>query len=115
MTDVAATLAARGNRYGAFTGHAQVTQQLKAVIVHSLHERNKMLDYDMLEALDMICHKIGRIVNGDPAYADSWHDIAGYAKLVDDRLVAAQALDSISDDPIYRAPPTPDGCREEKT
>jgi hypothetical protein len=34
----------------------------------------------------MIAHKIGRIVNGDPRYADSWVDIAGYAKLVADRL-----------------------------
>ena len=24
--------------------------------------------------------------NGDPNYADSWHDIAGYAKLVEDRI-----------------------------
>lgn len=103
MSDVQATLAQRGSRYGAFTGHAQVTQQLKRVIFHGLRERNKMLDDDMLEALDMICHKIGRIVNGDPAYAGSWHDIAGYAKLVDDRLVAAQALDSVSDDPIHSA------------
>lgn len=31
----------------------------------------------------MIQHKIGRILNGDPAYADSWHDIAGYATLVE--------------------------------
>ena len=28
-----------------------------------------------------------RIVNGDPHYHDSWHDIVGYAKLVADRLV----------------------------
>lgn len=34
----------------------------------------------------MIAHKIGRILNGDPNYADSWIDIAGYAKLVADRL-----------------------------
>jgi len=34
----------------------------------------------------MILHKIARIVNGDPDYTDSWHDIAGYAKLVEDRL-----------------------------
>ena len=44
------------------------------------------MDYDMREALGMIQHKIARILNGDPTYADSWHDIAGYAKLVDDRL-----------------------------
>jgi hypothetical protein len=34
----------------------------------------------------MIAHKIGRILNGDPDYIDSWDDIAGYAKLVADRL-----------------------------
>ena len=34
----------------------------------------------------MIAHKLGRIVNGDPYYADSYIDIAGYAKLVGDRL-----------------------------
>ena len=34
----------------------------------------------------MIFAKVGRILNGDPNYADSWIDIAGYAKLVADRL-----------------------------
>jgi hypothetical protein len=37
----------------------------------------------------MVVHKIGRILNGDPHYADSWVDIAGYAKLVADRLEKA--------------------------
>lgn len=44
------------------------------------------IDEDMAEALFMIAHKIGRIVNGDPWHVDSWIDIAGYAKLVADRL-----------------------------
>jgi hypothetical protein len=44
------------------------------------------LDPDQKEALEMIVHKIARILNGDPNYADSWVDIAGYAKLVADRL-----------------------------
>lgn len=34
------------------------------------------------EALDMIVHKIGRILNGNPNYIDSFRDIAGYAELV---------------------------------
>ncbi len=34
----------------------------------------------------MIFHKIARIINGDPNYADSWVDIAGYATLVANRL-----------------------------
>ena len=49
-------------------------------------DRNKSLKADQQEALEMILHKIARIVNGDPDYADSWVDIAGYAKLVADRL-----------------------------
>ena len=34
----------------------------------------------------MIAHKIGRILNGDPNYLDSWIDIVGYAQLIVDRL-----------------------------
>jgi hypothetical protein len=85
-TDVDATLNERGSRYGAFTGHAHVTMDLKRVIRSHLIARDKKLADDQIEALDMICHKIGRIVNGDPNYADSWVDIAGYAKLISDRL-----------------------------
>ena len=79
-------LEARGKRYGKFTGHANVTQGLKNVIQMHLVARDKALADDQQEALDMICHKIGRIINGDPDYDDSWVDIAGYAKLVADRL-----------------------------
>jgi hypothetical protein len=85
-TDVDKTLAERGSRYGVFTGHAQITVELKRVIRLHLNARNKSLADDQQEALDMICHKIGRIINGDPNYADSWVDIAGYAKLISDRL-----------------------------
>ncbi len=80
------TLAERGSRYGSFAGHAAVTMSLKNVIGMELAKRTKLLPTYQQEALDMICHKIGRIVNGDNNYADSWHDIAGYAKLVDDIL-----------------------------
>jgi hypothetical protein len=85
-TDVAATLVQRGNRYGTFIGHATVTQRLKMVIIQELEIRNKQLPNDQQEALDMICHKIGRIINGDNNYSDSWHDIAGYAGLIDKQL-----------------------------
>ena len=85
-TDVIAVLEERGKRYGKFTGHAEVTQDLKRVILIYSTQRGKTLADDQREALDLICHKIGRIINGDPDYADSWVDIAGYAKLVADRL-----------------------------
>ena len=85
-TDVAQILTERGERYGKFLGHATIAQDLKNVINVALETRKKILEDDQLEALEMICHKIGRILNGDPNYADSWVDIAGYAKLVADRL-----------------------------
>ena len=86
MNDIQATLDERGTRYGDFMGHAEITMELKNVISLYVIQRNKKLEYDQQEALDMICHKIGRIINGDPDYADSWHDIAGYAQLVANRL-----------------------------
>ena len=84
--DVSATLQERGKRYGAFSGHAEVTVRLKTVIHEELNKRGKDLKEDQIEALHMIAHKIGRIINGDPDYADSWIDIAGYAVLVQKRL-----------------------------
>lgn len=82
--DITKTLTERGNRYGKFTDHAAVTQALKSVMFNSRSDLE--LAADQREALEMIAHKIGRIINGDPNYADSWHDIAGYAQLVADRL-----------------------------
>lgn len=77
----------RHKKYGPFKSHAHITQELKHCIAswHRVLQKDKLAD-DQQEALDMICHKIGRIVNGDPNYADSWVDIAGYAQLVADRL-----------------------------
>jgi hypothetical protein len=76
----------RGKRYGNFLDHARVTQRLKTTAHQFAAEHNKRFDVDQAEALDMIFHKIGRVLNGDPNYADNWLDIAGYAKLVADRL-----------------------------
>jgi hypothetical protein len=38
------------------------------------------------DKLAVLAHKVGRILNGDPEYKDSWHDIIGYTKLVEDTL-----------------------------
>ena len=78
------TLEDRGSKYGKFDEHARITQNIKAAMVSSPNWPD--LPPDMLEALEMIAHKIGRILNGDPNYHDSWHDIIGYTKLVADRL-----------------------------
>lgn len=86
MNTIDTILAERGSRYGKFETHAEITQRYKRLTHKFLHNSGKELDHDQQEALDMIFHKIGRIINGDPSYIDSWDDIAGYAKLVADRL-----------------------------
>lgn len=74
----------RGSRYGKFKDGAEIMQELKTVMreVDGWHN----LTPSQREALDMIQHKIGRILNGDPTYDDSWKDIAGYATLIVNEL-----------------------------
>lgn len=74
----------RGARYGSFDGHAKVTQELKEAMWGA--DNWPKLNDAQKEALEMIVHKIGRIVNGEPNYKDSWTDIIGYAKLVEQTL-----------------------------
>ncbi|MDG6881081.1 Uncharacterised protein [Phocoenobacter uteri] len=71
------TIKERGAVYGDFGLYAQIAQELKGIIY--LYGEN--LDGHQLEALEMMCVKIGRILSGDPNYDDSWKDIAGYAIL----------------------------------
>ncbi len=86
VTDIGDVLRERGSRYGQFTDHAALSQKLKAVMIaHDSDNYDKMAPVQR-EALEMIAHKVARILNGDPDYADSWRDCAGYATLVADRL-----------------------------
>jgi hypothetical protein len=77
-------LTERGNRYGAFKDGANIMQQLKTVM-RSTDGWERLTD-SQKEALEMIQHKIGRVLNGDPTYVDSWTDIAGYSQLIASEL-----------------------------
>jgi hypothetical protein len=74
------TLEERAGRYevhGDYEAGSAIAVQLKDVLraapaYAALRPAHK-------QALDMIADKISRILNGDPLYADNWHDIAGYA------------------------------------
>jgi hypothetical protein len=79
-------LDARAVDYGAFKDGASLMQGIKRLMAEHAQRHNKTFADDQWEALEMIVHKMGRIVNGDPDKVDHWADIAGYAKLVADRL-----------------------------
>lgn len=77
-------LKARGNKYGTFTDNSTTSQALKDIV--RAHENWDNLPVEHKEALDMIFHKVARVMNGDPMYKDNFVDICGYSQLVADLL-----------------------------
>ena len=78
------TLTERGKNYGDFTDNADYAQRIKQAFYES-RSWHTMPTY-MQEALDLFASKIGRMLSGDPFYADNWHDIGGYTTLVEQRI-----------------------------
>ena len=77
-----AVLQERGKTNGDFTEMCATIQKLKQAMLMGHMKRDSIHN----EAIDMICHKLGRIAAGDPNTEDHWRDIAGYATLVADRV-----------------------------
>lgn len=77
-----AILKERGESNGDFNEMCTTIQKLKQAMLTGHKKRESFHN----EAIDMICHKLGRIAAGDPNKEDHWRDIAGYATLVADRV-----------------------------
>lgn len=82
------TLKQRGSKYGSFKTHAEYAEAFN--IIYNASPNWVKMKPDAKEALRIIANKIGRILNGDPEYNDNWHDIAGYAVLVENRINSEQ-------------------------
>jgi hypothetical protein len=78
-SEITQVLEVRGSRYGDFREHARITQRIKAAMADSPNWA-KLPPYQR-EALEMIAHKVGRMLNGDPTYEDNLIDILGYGQL----------------------------------
>ena len=87
-TDIKAILAERGSRYGKFTDQARISQALKRV----MHESPSwpLLTDAQKEGLEMVQHKVARMLSGDPTYLDNIVDINGYATLVRQSMEAGE-------------------------
>lgn len=94
MTQLSETLSTRATTHGDFTDNSHVMQHLKNFLRD--HPGWEKLADHQCEALDMICHKIGRILCGNPDFPDHWHDIAGYAQLVENILTTGKSHPSSS-------------------
>jgi hypothetical protein len=88
QNDISSTLAERGARYGAFKDHAAIAQGLQEVLWETPGWYR--LEPDVRQMMVVITDKMARILNGDPDYTDNYHDICGYSKLVEDRLLKEQ-------------------------
>lgn len=77
-----ATLEQRGTTHGDYGKTAETAQALKRV----MYDAARLPRADMRESIDLIYTKMARIANGDASEPDHWRDIAGYSKLVADRL-----------------------------
>ena len=84
MSEINNTLNERGERYGKFKDVASTTYALQEILRDA--KSYKHMSDDQVIALDMICNKMARIVNGDFNFIESWHDISGYATLVEQEL-----------------------------
>lgn len=79
MPEITDIQSERGGRYGTFDSNASTQIALEAII-RSGSSFSK-LSPAQVKSLDWCMSKIARIVNGDPAYLDSWVDAESYLNL----------------------------------
>lgn len=85
MSDIDNTLQKRASDYGdSFLEQCAYSQGIKEIMRKS-PQWDKM-QTDQKEAMEMIATKLSRLLYGNCNHIDSWHDIIGYARLVETRL-----------------------------
>jgi len=83
--DVVTTVEARSSQYsGPFSARAQTSQAVKDIL--RLGSQWDSLTPSQKESLEMIAHKLARIVSGNASEVDHWRDIGGYAQLIVDEF-----------------------------
>jgi hypothetical protein len=75
-------LVERQKTHGSFEDNARISQALKLLFVNEGF--GDLCDVHR-EALDMIALKLSRILSGQADFKDHWRDIAGYAKLGEEK------------------------------
>ena len=74
----------RQKTHGEFKRHAFIAQNFKECLddaISNFDEYDDICSFHR-EALEMILHKMARILAGNPNYIDHWNDISGYAQCV---------------------------------
>lgn len=82
-------LDAREQTHGSFDDAARLAQSLKRTARTEVGW-DKLTDVQR-ESLEMLFTKVARLLSGNPNVKDHWDDIAGYAKLVSERIKSDRA------------------------
>lgn len=82
--EVEELLAVRDKTHGNYDDTARAAQLIKEVLRAEPGWKN--LSPVQKESIDLFASKLGRILGGNPNFADHWDDIAGYAKLISQRV-----------------------------
>jgi hypothetical protein len=78
------TLDEREKTYGNYADNCKLTQEMKDIV--QAHPRWVTMSPDKKQSVEMILYKIARIITGDHGHKDSWHDISGFALLIEQDL-----------------------------
>lgn len=70
----------RAKTHGDFTKNSELSQMFKKFVKE--FSKGKDMPYPIREGLDMILHKISRVICGNHLEPDHFRDIAGYATLI---------------------------------
>ena len=84
MNNLKQVLEEREDSYGSFKDNSLVSQNLKRAMRNAVNW--DLLTPQQKEALEMVQHKISRILCGDVNYLDSWVDSIGYLQLIVNEL-----------------------------
>lgn len=81
------TLKARGALYGDFYKSCMVDVKIiEAIDEHHREVNNVGLTIEQIVILTKVTHKLARIA-GTFDHVDSWHDLAGYAQLIEKHFI----------------------------
>ena len=89
---VADTLKQRGSVYGCYSEVCEVRAKILGLLnKHHMAVTGEPMNEEILIGFSDVVLKLVR-ASGKPEYADSWHDLAGYATLMEDIAKSGKTL-----------------------
>lgn len=89
-TSIEATLAQRKATHGDYADVSRIYCNLQRAVSEFLDDDSVPSEYRL--SVNVILQKLARIAAGNPAFADHWHDIEGYARLAKTKVESDEKI-----------------------